>query len=633
MTEKAQDAVFASDRNAMTRRILALVCILASALVALPAVASAKKAKAKTPTVTLVSPMRLSVGDTIVIRGKNFNKVARRNTVVFKGPNGRSVLVKPIRATTKRLVVKVPASVAKLFATKAGDPTATRFKLQVLANKKRSATRTGTSPVIVPDGADKPAPAPPKKKATGTTPVTPAGPPPPCGSGSDWDGDLLSNTLEGTLLTDPCKKDSDGDGVTDGFEYKSAVDLNDDEFQNPNTSLPYPGKRPYPNPLDGADANQDFDGDSLTSTEEQKLWDYTVTLGATRTLDPLTYSAGEQYSVNTRGADGHRTPTLAAAGYAKQASFLSWANTNGYRNVMLSTGPPWFVWYDQAHQSSFGLLDTNRSGSESAGEASYYNFRPDSFLSDDERDEDADGLTNYAETHGPLSNAGWWTSCYASASEKAFPVVYAGTDFITPDTDGDGVLDGADDQDHDDIPNVMELSRLASSGFDDRKNGASCKLSGNFAVTGGPLPGSPVLVTFQGDNAGQNVPQMTADGGGLTGGSSPTVTVTTTRSGGGGVDEQQRVSISGAPTGGDFTLTVLGHTTDPIAFNAKAAEVQAALEAALPIDLSARSATYGRINPFNPCLPNPLSRTCPDHIEFGNDYAPFDDSPDWYALN
>ena len=132
--------------------------------------------------------------------------------------------------------------------------------------------------------------------ATGPDP----GPPPPCGTGNDWDGDLLSNALEAQLGTDPCKKDTDGDGVDDGFEYKSAVDLNDDEFQNPNNSLPYPGKMPYPNPLDGSDANKDFDGDSLTSLEEQKLWDYTITNGATRTLDPLTYSAGEKYSMSVR---------------------------------------------------------------------------------------------------------------------------------------------------------------------------------------------------------------------------------------------------------------------------------------------------------------------------------------------
>ena len=34
---------------------------------------------------------------------------------------------------------------------------------------------------------------------------------------------------------------------------------------------------------------------------------------------------------------------------------------------------------------------------------------------------------------------------------------YAGTDLVDADTDGDGVRDGADDQDHDDIPNIMEL--------------------------------------------------------------------------------------------------------------------------------------------------------------------------------
>ena len=36
--------------------------------------------------------------------------------------------------------------------------------------------------------------------------------------------------------------------------------------------MPYPGKRPYPNPLDGTDANTDYDGDSLTLGEEYKLW-------------------------------------------------------------------------------------------------------------------------------------------------------------------------------------------------------------------------------------------------------------------------------------------------------------------------------------------------------------------------
>ncbi len=80
------------------------------------------------------------------------------------------------------------------------------------------------------------------------------------------------NTLESDIGTDPCLADTDGDGVEDGYEYKSAIDLNDDEFQEPNTTLPYPGKRPYPNPLDPSDADKDFDGDVLTLAEEQALW-------------------------------------------------------------------------------------------------------------------------------------------------------------------------------------------------------------------------------------------------------------------------------------------------------------------------------------------------------------------------
>jgi len=43
-------------------------------------------------------------------------------------------------------------------------------------------------------------------------------------------------------------------------------------------------------------------------------------------------------------------------------------------------------------------------------------------------------------------------------------------------------------------------------------------------------------------------------------------------------------------------------------------------------------ADYGRVNPFNPCLPYSWSRTCPGGIEFDNEYAPFDGSTDWFAL-
>lgn len=57
---------------------------------------------------------------------------------------------------------------------------------------------------------------------------------------------------------------------------------------------------------------------------------------------------------------------------------------------------------------------------------------------------------------------------------------------------------------------------------------------GDVAATGGALPGAAVDVTFQGQFAGVNVTQMTANSAGLTGGTSPTATVTTQAAGGGG---------------------------------------------------------------------------------------------------
>ena len=70
----------------------------------------------------------------------------------------------------------------------------------------------------------------------------------------------------------------------------------------------------------------------------------------------------------------------------------------------------------------------------------------DGILSDDERDFDNDGLANIYE-YWPADFEPW---------DPAFPGTLR-PDFLDPDTDGDGVLDGADDQDHDDVSNIDEL--------------------------------------------------------------------------------------------------------------------------------------------------------------------------------
>ena len=221
--------------------------------------------------------------------------------------------------------------------------------------------------------------------------------------------------------------------------------------------LPYPEKRPYPNAL-FADAGVDYDGDSLTLGEEFSLWQGSRDHAG---LDPLSYSDGNQYSIYNRDGSGHRPGSPRQDPYAKYADFFNWANSAGYGHVSFGG-------------SSWSLLDFNHDGTVSSSpsvdgvepdyyrsEQGYYDFDSDGKLSDDERDEDADGLTNYDETHGRMLPA-YWSGCYAR--EAAYPVAYAGTNPVDADTDGDGVRDGADDQDHDDIPNVAELSRNAASG-------------------------------------------------------------------------------------------------------------------------------------------------------------------------
>jgi hypothetical protein len=99
--------------------------------------------------------------------------------------------------------------------------------------------------------------------------------------------------------------------------------------------------------------------------------------------------------------------------------------------------------------------------------------------------------------------------------------------------------------------------------------------TGNVAVTGNA--GGPWTVTFQNDLGGTDVAQMTADGTNLEG-EGATVSVSTTTEGTLGVNEQQSVTLHNA-AGGTFILSFENEETDPIAYNAAAADVEAALSA------------------------------------------------------
>jgi hypothetical protein len=429
-------------------------------------------AAVKKPVITKVTPKNVNVGEQLTIRGKHFRVGKWKNTVLFKRAHGKALFVKASLSTRSKMRITIPKRLEKYMAVEADKPVATRFRLRVLTRKlsKRYTSRKG-SPVVGPEVAKPSAGDGAGVVAPPVAPVVTAPPVVPLDPNADNDGDGVSNGLEETLLkTLPLNPDTDGDGITDGYEYASAVDLNNDSYLHPSSSLPYPDKRPYPNPLDASDRDTDFDGDSLTDIEEYDLWRYSGgKCDDSASVKDLSYSAGLKY-----------TCTISAAGYDKQQDFEDWlvkenegGPNDGTANVDVWTGggSTTVNFFDL---DGGGLRNDTALGTYPWAETSPYDRHgrsggslPDGKLSDDERDEDADGLTNWIELRGPMLPS-WYKSMYKS--ERPYNVTYAGVDPTDPDSDGDDVRDGADDQDHDDIPNYRELSRIMVLGVEDAED-------------------------------------------------------------------------------------------------------------------------------------------------------------------
>jgi hypothetical protein len=357
----------------------ALLAFTASAFAATPA-----------PVIKSISPLRVNVGEKLTVKGKGFLPGAGKTRVFFVRRGGGTAFARAEKASRTKLVVTLPAQLDKVLNGKSA-----RVRIRVLAKKFGKLSAARKSPIVSP-------------AAAGTTddPGTgPAAPEADCDNDgvpnsvdTDDDNDLLPDTQETELATDPCNPDTDGDGVEDGYEYFSALDLNRTVLFGSRPPTPYPGKRPYPNAL-FADASVDYDGDGLTLGQESLLW---TAFGNHST--PLNYSDGLQTTVDT--------PL-----------------------------PP-----DEILQQ----LDS----------AAFGNHYHDGWLDDAERDADGDGLSNWDEFNGRMT-PGWWIAEYKSEPvEKPYPTVtFTGTDATNPDTDGDGVLDGADDQDHDGLSNIFEVAR------------------------------------------------------------------------------------------------------------------------------------------------------------------------------
>ena len=362
----------------MNVRLLLILSVVVAAILAPATAADAAKTRTTYPSISKIDPLNLAIGETMTITGRGFVPGKHRNTVVFKRDKQRAIFAKALTATTRKLQVIVPEKVRPFLAKRNGADIPTKFRIRVLARRfGKTYTKLGVSPVIAPVSRS-------QTVDTGV-PVAPLAPPADCDRDGqiddvdiDDDNDHMSDAFEAAIATDRCKVDTDGDSLSDFWEYESALDLN-------LRALPYPGKRPYPNAL-FADENVDYDGDGMRAWQEHSMW---VRYGNMGTV--INYSDGLQKS----------DPAVP--------------------------------------------------------------------LTDDRRDVDGDKLMNWWEANGPLRHD-WWTAVYES--EVEYGVTYADPDFLDPDSDGDGRLDGDDDLDHDGYTNEQEQSR-ESAWLPDKYNAAA----------------------------------------------------------------------------------------------------------------------------------------------------------------
>ena len=395
--------------------------------------------------------MRVSVGGSLTISGRNFKAKRSKNTVIFRSTSGRTAFAKLRRASRRKLVVVVPAAVSRLLTVDGGRQKPTRPRLRVLAGKFSKYTTRRLSPVV-----------------TGTAPAMARRP----GwrwccrgrhrdSDADHDNDLLNNGLELLLGTDPCLGDTDNDGMIDGWEYWSAKDLNI-------KALPYPAHVPSRTRLiprtaaaRGDLSKIDFDGDGLTTLEEYRAWTVTgrrfdearIDRNAGVLLSPPDLQSALNYSDGTKFSRDDETPS----------------------------NPPWrsggFSDYGLPHPSTYFAYPA------------VFNLHGDGAWRDDERDADTDGLSNRLESARGPSRNNWWKGFWAQEAIQVEPWKkksycgfrpgyfderpFADLDLADGDVDGDSLLDGEDDQDNDDYTNIKEPYEV-SYDWDGNGNPAWC---------------------------------------------------------------------------------------------------------------------------------------------------------------
>ena len=366
----------------------------------------------------------------------------------------------------------VPAKLKNEFARSPASPMPTRFRIRVLAKKfgKRFTTTSSA------------------RRSSGRTLPRRTPPAPPSSArrrrlrrrrrrqlqvDTDDDNDLLIDDLETHHETPrevphrcPATPTRTATASRTATSTSPRCDLNDDEYQSPNAYLPYPGKRPYPNPLDSGTPTSTTTATASRSSRSTTLWKYTYARAGRRTA---TLDAAELLG-RQAVLDLHPWPRRPPrADLPPRATTSRPTSRAGRRRRLPTCRCP-------DGDDLRRLNDANGDYDVSTSTAPATSTRSATTSTRRRRL----GCPTTSATRTPTASptttrrtaddaAYWWTDCYTG--ETPYPIAYAGTDLADPDSDGDGVRDGADDQDHDDIPNIMELSRNMATGrpFDDPK--------------------------------------------------------------------------------------------------------------------------------------------------------------------
>ena len=185
----------------------------------------ARAAKSKLPKITKVEPNReVYVGQTLKLTGKNFIKGKKTLVVIFKRDGStRRFTTRGNATSTTRATVVVPDVTGDLVRGNQTEskPLDNMFRLRAIT--KFGAAKTWTSTTTSPRVS----------QSSGSGLPADTGAAGDCdkdairnGVDSDDDNDLLIDTIETTIGTDVCAKDTDGDAVSDFYEYTVAYDLN-----------------------------------------------------------------------------------------------------------------------------------------------------------------------------------------------------------------------------------------------------------------------------------------------------------------------------------------------------------------------------------------------------------------------